>query len=71
MTETLIINGETGQPGTAHNAEKDLYRIPMKVSATGQTVERFTISLPPSASGGALVLEWDNTRAEAPFAVMP
>jgi len=68
---TLIINGETGQPGTAHNAEKDLYRIPMKVSATGQTVERFTISLPPSASGGALVLEWDNTRAEAPFAVMP
>jgi hypothetical protein len=68
---TLIINSETGQTGTAHKPEKDLYKIPMKVSATPQMVERFTIGVAPDASGGALYMEWDNTRASAPFTVVP
>jgi len=68
---TLIINSETGQPGTAYKAEKDLFKIPMKVSTAPQPVERFTISVVPSASGGELVMEWDSTRASAPFTVVP
>jgi hypothetical protein len=68
---TLIVNGETGQPGTAYKPERDLYKIPMKVSALPQPVERFTISVTPSGAGGVLALEWDTTRAEAAFTVAP
>lgn len=68
---TLIINSETGQTGTAHKPERDVHRIPMKVSATSSPVERFTISVTPAGSGGVLAMEWDSTRAEAPFTVVP
>ena len=68
---TLIINGETGQTGTAHKPERDLYRIPLKVSTLPETVKRFTIAVRPGASGGVLALEWDATSASAPFTVAP
>jgi hypothetical protein len=68
---TLIVNSETGQPGTARKPDRDLYRIPMKVIALPQPVERFTIGAEPAASGGVLFMEWDSTRAEAPFTVAP
>jgi hypothetical protein len=68
---TLIVNGETGQTGTAHKPERDLYRIPMTVSALSQPVERFTIAVAPGEGGGVLHLEWDSTRASAPFTVVP
>ncbi len=66
---SLIINGETGQWGTEHKDERDLYRLPMQVSSTTRPVEQFTISVVPSASGGSLILEWDTMRASIPFAV--
>jgi hypothetical protein len=68
---TLIVNSETGQTGTAHKPDRDLYRIPMKVSALPQPVERFTIAVTPGEGGGVLSLEWDTTRASAPFTVVP
>jgi hypothetical protein len=68
---TLIINGETGQTGTAHKPERDLHRIPLEVSALPQPVERFTIALTPGEGGGVLSLEWDSTRTSAPFTVVP
>jgi hypothetical protein len=68
---TLIVNSETGQPGTAHKPERDLFRIPMKVVALTEPVERFTIAVAPSDAGGALHLEWDTIRAAAPFSVEP
>lgn len=68
---TLIINGETGQTGTAYKPDRDLYSIPMKVTALPQPVERFTISAVPSGNGGELLMEWDTTRASAPFTVVP
>ena len=67
----LIVNGETGQWGTAHKVEKDLYTIDMSVSALPSPVERFTISVEPSGPGGILHMDWDTTRASAPFAVKP
>lgn len=67
----LIFNGETGQWGTEHKAEKDLYTIDMQMSSLPQPVERFTISVEPNAQGGALNLDWDTTRASAPFTVKP
>ena len=65
----LIVNSETGQWGTAHKPEKDLYTLDMKVSTLPQVVERFTISIEPSATGGVLNLDWDTTRASIPFTV--
>ena len=65
----LIVNGETGQWGTAHKPEKDLYTLDMKVSSLPQVVERFTISIEPGATGGVLNLDWDTTRASIAFTV--
>jgi hypothetical protein len=67
----LIVNSETGQWGTAHNSEKDLYTIDMKMTALAQAVEQFTISVEPTSGGGILKLDWDTTRASAPFVVRP
>ena len=65
----LIINSETGQWGTDHHAERDLFQLPMTMSRPPQPVEMFTISVVPSAQGGVLRFEWDTTRAEIPFTV--
>ena len=65
----LIVNSETGQWGTAHKPEKDLYTLDMKVSSLPQVVERFTISVDPTATGGVLNLDWDTTRASIAFTV--
>jgi hypothetical protein len=65
----LIVNGETGQWGTAHKAEKDLYTIDMKMSTLTQPVERFTIGVDAAEQGGTIHLDWDTTRASATFTV--
>ena len=67
----LIFNKQTGQWGTAHKPERDLYQLDMTTSALPQPVERFTISVVPSGQGGALQLDWDTTRATIPFTVRP
>jgi len=65
----LLVNRQTGQWGTAHDATADLYALPMTMSTLPQSVERFTISVTPAAQGGALHLEWDTVRATMPFTV--
>ena len=65
----LVINSQTGQWGTAHDASKDLFQVPMTTSTLPQPVERFTISVVPSGPGGTLNLDWDTTRASIPFTV--
>ena len=67
----LVVNSETGQWGTAHKTEKDLYTIGMKTSTLPQVVERFTIGVEPNAQGGTLNLDWDTTRAAVDFKVQP
>jgi len=37
----------------------------------GPDLERFTISVDPTAEGGTLNLDWDTTRASATFTVKP
>jgi Protein of unknown function (DUF2911) len=67
----LIVNSETGQWGTDHKADKDLFTIEMSTSVLQDPVERFTISVEPSASGGVIHMDWDTTRASAAFTVQP
>ncbi len=63
----LVINSETGQWGTEHKPEKDVYTIDMQVSALPQPVERFTISVEPSDRGGTLYMDWATRRASLAF----
>jgi hypothetical protein len=67
----LIVNSETGQWGTEHKADKDLYTIDLKLGTLSQPVERFTIGVEPSAQGGVLELDWDTTRASVAFTAQP
>jgi hypothetical protein len=43
----------------------------MQVSPLPQPVERFTITLAPSETGGVLNLDWDTRRASLPFTTAP
>ena len=63
----LVVNSETGQWGTAHKADRDLFTADMKVSTLPQAEERFRISLEPTATGGLIHLDWDTTRASVDF----
>jgi hypothetical protein len=65
----LIVNSETGQWGTAHKADKDLYTINMTTTQLPAVVEHFTIGVEGNPQGGTLYMDWDTTRASAQFAV--
>ena len=67
----LIVNSETGQWGTAHKADRDLFSIDMKVGTLPQVAERFTISVDNTPTGGVLNLDWDTTRVSAGFTTKP
>jgi hypothetical protein len=67
---TLIVNRQTGQWGTQYDQGQDLARIPMRVSATPDTVDQFTIAIEPHGEGAAvLAMTWETTRAEVPLSV--
>lgn len=63
----LIINRQTGQWGTVYNRAMDLARVNMTRDSLAQPVERFTISIVPTADGGRLQLTWDRTRFSVPL----
>lgn len=65
----LVVNSETGQWGTDHKADKDLFTVDIPTSTLHEPVERFTISIEPGAAGGTLHLDWDTTRASVAFRV--
>lgn len=66
---TLVVNKQHGQWGTDYDAAQDLVRIPVAVKPLAQPVERFTISIAPSAAGGVLSMAWERTQASVPFTV--
>jgi hypothetical protein len=67
----FIVNSNTGEWGTEHKAEQDLFTVDMTVTSLPEALERFTISVEPGAQGGAIHLDWDTTRASVPFTVVP
>ncbi|HET9985919.1 MAG TPA: DUF2911 domain-containing protein [Longimicrobiales bacterium] len=66
---TLIVNKQHGQWGTEYDAAQDLARIPVTVKPLARPVERFTITIAPSKTGGVLELAWADTQASVPFTV--
>jgi Protein of unknown function (DUF2911) len=66
---TLIISKATGEWGTDYpGPEKDLARIPMKVSSLPAPVENFTISFDKVSNGTTMNIDWDTTRASVAIA---
>jgi Protein of unknown function (DUF2911) len=63
-SETLIINSQTNQWGTAYDEEQNLGLTVMTPSALDAPAERFTISI----SDGMLHMDWDSTRYSVPIA---
>jgi hypothetical protein len=66
---TLIVNSETGQWGTQHKPERDLYKIPMTVSTKGDVTEKFFIHIADEGGKGQWHFVWDQTVAAVDFAV--
>jgi hypothetical protein len=66
---TLIINRQTGQPGTEHDPEQDVVRVPLEVTRLHDPVERFTISVEEEGDGGVVRFLWERTEARVPFRV--
>ena len=66
----LIVNKQTGQWGTKHDAGEDFAKIDLKKSALDSTVNQFTIALNKTASGGGmLTLKWEDAEYSAPITV--
>jgi DUF2911 family protein len=66
----LIVNKVAEQMGAFNYDEKqDLGRVDLKVGKTSAPIEKFTILLAKSGSGGALKMEWENTSASVNFQV--
>lgn len=66
---SLIVNEETGQPGTERDPDRDLFRIPMEVRTLEEPVERFTIAVEPEGDGGVLRFLWADVEARIGFEV--
>ena len=67
----LIVNKQTGQWGTKHDASQDFLSIGMKKNPLAPAVNQFTITLDknPDGTGGTLRLKWEETEFSAPIAV--
>jgi hypothetical protein len=66
----LIVSRQTGQTGTAYNAERDLGRVKLTARPLAEEVELFTIRVSESGQGGELRLQWDRTELVVPFIVV-
>jgi hypothetical protein len=67
----LVINRQTGQWGTEHDASQDLARVPMTIARATGLQERFTFALTPAANGGTLAYAWGDLTWSVPFVVRP
>ena len=66
---SLILNAQTNQWGTAHDAEQDLFAVTMTSETLSNVQERFVIDVMDTEEGGHLILAWDTTRWSVPFTV--
>ena len=66
---TLIVNSETGQWGTAYNAERDFGRVALEQRTVHEPAERFTIEFAESDGASELRLVWADRVYAAPIDV--
>lgn len=66
-TWALVLNKQTGQWGTEHNAAQDLASVPLTWEQKESGPELFTIELSSSGASGALRLLWGKHVLTTPF----
>lgn len=66
---TLIVNSQTGQWGTAYDAEQDFGRVELEPRPLEESVERFTIEIADAGDGPRLRLAWADREYVAPIEV--
>ena len=65
---TLIINNQTGQFHTVYHPDRDLGRVPMRLTMLPDMVEQMTFRVVADAPrGGALSLQWDDREYSVPL----
>ena len=66
----LIVNKQTGQPGTAYDAKQDLGRVKMTIGKPPAMVEQLKYTLTGAGGNkGKLQLDWENVAASVTFTV--
>jgi hypothetical protein len=68
-TWKLVVNKQTGQPGTEYSEDKDLGRTDLKVEKLPKPVEQVTIGFSEAGGAATFNIDWGTTRATAPFMV--
>lgn len=68
---TLMVNGQTGQWGTAYDPARDVRHFAMRRVALPAPVERVTFSVAQEAGHGVMRVDWDSTRYQLDFTVLP
>ena len=67
---TLVVNKQTGQWGTVHDAAQDLGKVELEVGKPEAPAEIFSITLKGAGENkGTLTIAWDKLTASAPFTV--
>ena len=64
----LIVNKNTGQWGTAYDAQYDLVRVDARVETLATPLEQFTITFEPAAAPTTITFTWDRTKVSVPVA---
>ncbi len=66
---TLMFNKKTGIWGTDYESSYDILRVPMKTEVLPTLVEKLLFSVEPTQTGGAIKIEWENTKASVDFSL--
>ena len=66
-TWTLVLNKQTGQWGTEHDASQDLASVPLTWEQKDSGPELFTVELSSSGASGGLRLVWGKHVLSVPF----
>jgi hypothetical protein len=67
--DTLLLNTQTGQWGTQHDAAQDRFRLVLRRGSLPAPLERYGIRIESTPHGGALHFEWDDTGFVLPFEI--
>lgn len=67
----LIINRQTGQPGTEYDEAQDVARVRLRRTTLPEVVEQLTIAVEERGEDGVLRIAWDRTEASAAFTFAP
>ena len=65
----IMFNKKSGIWGTDYEPSFDVLRIPMKTEVLPTLVEKLLFSVEPTQTGGAIKIEWENTKASVDFSL--